>query len=304
MSEEFCAAPGYVLDARLPWDLDRPREAEASFRAELEALGDAPESAGRAVELMTQIARAVTVQRRVGDAKDVLAKAERALLKVSEPRPRIRHHLEYGRIHVIERVPARAKVLLVQAYELARSSGETFLAVDAAQMMALVDAPKQQAAWVDQALALAEGTTDAGTRRWLGVLEQSRGWLAFDAQQNERALACFARAVEHLEAEGDQRNLERARYGRARMLRALRRYPEALAMQEALLAENKRTGRRDGLVLEELAECLHALKKRDEAQPYFAQAHQLLSQDPWLVDNRPARLSRLRSLGRGPASEA
>jgi branched-chain amino acid transport system ATP-binding protein len=49
-------------------------------------------------------------------------------------------------------------------------------------------------------------------------------------------------------------------------------------------------------VNEEIAECLLALKRPEEAKSYFARAYELLSKDKWLVAEEPKRLERLRDL--------
>ena len=54
---------------------------------------------------------------------------------------------------------------------------------------------------------------------------------------------------------------------------------------------------RSRLCSEEIAECLLALGRADEAQPYFAKAHEALSKDAGLVDNEPKRIERLAELG-------
>jgi len=80
-------------------------------------------------------------------------------------------------------------------------------------------------------------------------------------------------------------------------LRSLGRVEEALTLQQELLREFEALGEQDGYVYEELAECLAALGRDDEARPYFARAYEALSRDPWLADSEPARLERLRTLG-------
>ena len=52
----------------------------------------------------------------------------------------------------------------------------------------------------------------------------------------------------------------------------------------------------DGYAYEEVGECLLLQLQAEEAKPYFAKAHALLSADEWLVANEPARLERLQSL--------
>ena len=69
-------------------------------------------------------------------------------------------------------------------------------------------------------------------------------------------------------------------------------------MQKALLDEAEHLGENDGYVYEEMAECLTLLGRSAEARPYFELAYRQLSQDPWLVENEPARLERLKEVGR------
>jgi tetratricopeptide (TPR) repeat protein len=71
----------------------------------------------------------------------------------------------------------------------------------------------------------------------------------------------------------------------------------ALAVQEELLAELDALGETDGFVFEEIAECLLALGRDDEARPYFARAWEELPVDPNLSVDEPERLERLRALG-------
>jgi len=46
----------------------------------------------------------------------------------------------------------------------------------------------------------------------------------------------------------------------------------------------------------EECECLYALDRQAEAQPYFARAYASLSQDTWLAAHESARLERLKRL--------
>jgi hypothetical protein len=64
------------------------------------------------------------------------------------------------------------------------------------------------------------------------------------------------------------------------------------------MKEFESTADADGYVFEEIGECLLALNRVGEAQPYFAKAYKLLSEDLWLVEREPHRLERLRQLGR------
>jgi hypothetical protein len=78
-------------------------------------------------------------------------------------------------------------------------------------------------------------------------------------------------------------------------MRKLGHLSQALELQEALLLEVEAAGQGDGYVLEEVAECMHALGDA-RAAGYFARAHASLSQDAWLRENDADRLERLRSL--------
>jgi hypothetical protein len=70
-------------------------------------------------------------------------------------------------------------------------------------------------------------------------------------------------------------------------------------MQEAIAAEFAAMGESDGFVFEEIGECLLLLGRKEEATPNFARAYELLAKDPWLAENEPARLARLKELGGG-----
>jgi hypothetical protein len=77
----------------------------------------------------------------------------------------------------------------------------------------------------------------------------------------------------------------------------LNRTEEALALQRVLLEQHRAAGSKDGFVEEEIAECLLALDRPEEAKPHFSAAHELLAEDAWLQRDEPERLERLRRLG-------
>ncbi len=114
---------------------------------------------------------------------------------------------------------------------------------------------------------------------------------------HEQALATFQKATASRRAEGNPALVRIAVWAEARTLRSLGRIEEALALQKELLRECDALGEQDGYVYEEIAECLTALGRTDEARPYFARAYETLSRDPWLAESEPARLERLRDLG-------
>lgn len=98
---------------------------------------------------------------------------------------------------------------------------------------------------------------------------------------------------EQMAGEGLPARARIARWSIGKMLRLLGRLAEALSVQEQIAA----TGEADGYNAEEIGECLLALGRPTESRIHFARAYELLSQDPWLVRNEPARLARLKGLG-------
>jgi tetratricopeptide (TPR) repeat protein len=126
------------------------------------------------------------------------------------------------------------------------------------------------------------------------------GWTYHGAGEYTQALATFQKATASRRAEGDPADpalIRIAVWAEARTLRSLGRMEEALALQQELLREFDTLGEQDGYVYEEIAECLAALGRDDEARPYFAHAYETLSRDPWLTESEPARLERLHALG-------
>jgi hypothetical protein len=51
-------------------------------------------------------------------------------------------------------------------------------------------------------------------------------------------------------------------------------------------------------LVEEIGECLLAKGHPDQAQPFFASAYAILSQDEWLLQNEASRIDRLKMLGK------
>ena len=282
------------------WDYERPEQTEWAFRALLPRAEAAGADAYR-LEVLTQIARAEGLQRKFAAAHatlDVMATE----LGDDLMRPRIRYLLERGRVQNSAGEPSRGVALFLEAFELARASGEDALAVDAAHMLGIVEPPEEQLAWTRRAIALAEESSRPAARRWLGSLYNNLGWSLHDQGHFAEALATFEAAVAWQVREANEAALAIARWCVARTLRSLARLAEALAIQQELQARLERLGETDGYVEEELAECLLALGRPDEATAHFAHAHAALAADPWLVEREPARLQRLSALGRSEAA--
>jgi tetratricopeptide (TPR) repeat protein len=191
------------------------------------------------------------------------------------------------------------------AWELARTLGEDGLAVDAAHMLALVDAPPGEGTWHTRALDLADTSPDPDARRWRGSLWNNIGWARFEAGDVGGALAAFETALAARREQGKPRETRIAEWSVARCLRALGRPAEALAIHERLTAETAAAGDpEDGYGAEEIGECLLALGRGEEARPHFARASQLLAADGWLASHEPDRIARLERLGAGDSARA
>jgi tetratricopeptide (TPR) repeat protein len=287
--------PDELPDFDQLWDYERPGETEQRFRAILPA---ARQSGDRSylVQLLTQIARTQGLQRAFDAAHQTLDEAQ-AMMSEDLIRANIRYLLERGRAFNSSRNTAPAKECFLTAWELAAAHGEDFYTIDAAHMLAIVEPPEQQLDWNLKALALAEQSADPRARRWQGSLYNNIGWTYHDAGDYARALEMFQKALRCREEAGQPRQIHIARWCIGRALRSLGRYEEALRLQRELLAEREASGEPDGYSHEELAECLLALGRPDEARPHFALAYAELSKDPWLAESAPARIRRLQELG-------
>lgn len=274
------------------WDYDHPAETEQKFRALLDTAKESGDTLYYA-QLLTQIARTQGLQRKFGDAHRTLDEVQ-SLLKGNLVRERahIRYLLERGRAFNSSKHPDQARPLLLEAWEMARNAGEDFYAVDAAHMMGIVALADAQEEWNLKAMAVAEKSADPAAHKWLGSLCNNMGWTHHDAGRFEQALEMFEQALKFRQQQGDEPQIQIAKWCVARCLRSLGRVEEALAMQRALEQEG------EGMyVYEEIGECLLLLKREAEARPYLAKAYDMLSKDPWLAENEPARLERLKKLG-------
>ena len=86
-------------------------------------------------------------------------------------------------------------------------------------------------------------------------------------------MAAFETALAARREQGKPRETRVAEWCVARCLRALGRPAEALAIHERLAVETAAAGEpEDGYGAEEIAECLLALGRDEEARPHFARA--------------------------------
>jgi tetratricopeptide (TPR) repeat protein len=279
------------------WDYNDPAGTAERFQV---LLPDVEASGERAylVEMLSQIARTHSLRRQFDEAHRYLDAAE-AMLTEEMVVPKMRCLLERGRAVNSAGEPARALPLFHEAFGLgtAVTPQADFHTIDAAHMVAIAEPEAaEQLKWNEKALALAEATPDERAAGWLGSLYNNLGWTYHDMGNYVQALTIFAKARDWREAHHQDKpeTIRIAKWCVGRTLRSLSRLEEALAVQQALLAED---GQSDGFVYEELGECLWALDQKEEARPYFAKAHEELSQVDWLVAAEPERVARLAELG-------
>lgn len=289
-----CASPPHLpLEAR--WDYANPAQSEATFRKLLAE--DATLRPSERLEVETQIARALGLQERYDEAAGVLDDVERAGSRSAVVAARL--HLERGRLlRSRGDVPASIPEFERALAEAERAKHE-FLVADALHMLAIVASPEQAVPAHRAAIARVEASRDPRVRRWLAPLHNNLGWAYHERGDFEPALAELVQAERFYATRGDVADHRFSRWAVARAQRSLGRCADALPAQQAILAETLAAGQTDGYVHEELAECLVALGRPEEARPHFREAHRLLSQDTALVRDEPARVERLRSLGGG-----
>jgi tetratricopeptide (TPR) repeat protein len=209
------------------WDFDDPVGSAARFER---AAGEHHSEIVRA-ELETQRARALGLQRRFAEADALLDLLEPAMGRLA-----VRILLERGRLRNTAGSVEEAIELFEEAFLAARREGETFLAVDAAHMLAIADRSHAEQ-WTDEAFAELRTTSDERTLRWAVALHMNLGWKLFDDSDADAALREFESALEAAVDHGteDQRFL--AEWTIARCLRELGRDEQALAIQRRLADE-------------------------------------------------------------------
>ena len=275
------------------WDYNQPDRTEMRFR---EILLQIPENVPAFLELLTQIARAQGLQRKLDHAHQTLNQVERRLGNIPS-RPRVRYLLERGRVFNTAGDPNRARTLFEQAFEMADQLSEDFYAVDALHMLAIIAPPDLSLKLNMQAIQCAQDSRDERARNWLGSLYNNTGWSLHTMGEYAQALEMFEKAEAKHRSNGNAADVRVAVWCVARALRSLNRLEDAFSRQMDLKKEFDRVGETDGYVLEEIGECLLGMDRAEEAKKYFAEAYDILSQDAFLSEHEPERLARLKTLG-------
>ena len=255
LAVSLAAAPAHALtSAEIDawWNFADPAASEARFRTERARW---PEGSAEALEIDTQVARTLGLQRRF-DAAHALLDAVSASLWAAPPRVDVRFRLERGRVANSSGAPAQAIEWFVHA--LARSADDRapdaeFYRVDALHMLAIAAPRSMRATFNRRALTATERATEPRAQGWRASILNNLGWSLLDDGDPAGALDAWQRALAARQADGDAARLRIARWTVARGLRANGRLDEAERMQRALAAELERLGETDPHVAAELA---------------------------------------------------
>lgn len=243
------------------WDFRDPAATEGRFRESLARLGRDGDVSLR-VQVLSQIARTLGLRRDFAAARRVLDEADALLDGHDLPVARLRCLLERGRafdspVHrPEEKDPDAARRCFGAVFEEGRRRGVHGLAMDAAHMLGIVEAPDVALEWNLRAIGLAEGSGDPLARGWLGALYNNTGWVYHGRGEFAAALEMFEKARDWRAARGAAGPLMIARWCVGRCLRSLGRVEEALAIQRGLVEAYAAGGEEDvGYVAEEMGEC-------------------------------------------------
>ncbi|HEV3309294.1 MAG TPA: tetratricopeptide repeat protein [Chloroflexota bacterium] len=218
-----------VSDIDSLWDYQDPQGSGDRFRSILPATM-APEHQSYRLELMTQIARTEGLQDRFDEANSILDQVE-AELSDEGHRPRIRYLMERGRALNSSGSPEQSRSYFLDAYEIAKGSGEDYLTIDAIHMLAVVESPEKQIEWGLLGLKIAQKTTNKRAADWQGPLYNNLGWTYYDLERYADALPLFQASLAWREEQRDERGTKIAAGALVECLRKLGRSEEAAALE-------------------------------------------------------------------------
>jgi tetratricopeptide (TPR) repeat protein len=210
---------------------------------------------------------------------------------------RVRCLLERGRAWNDSGRATEAIAAFSQAFALASAAKLDALAVDAVHMLGVMPPDDIPIVWNHRGIEIAERSADPQVRRWIGTLYMNLGVTYQQLTQYSDAERAFTSAVL---ASEQTANIARVRLAKLCLLKNMRLRGDAgnaLRLDRQLLEEIQAAHEPEGYALEEIAECLLALRRDDEAKPIFARAFAALSAYPWFPPTEGERLQRLKVLG-------
>jgi len=275
------ASTAMAIDLNPLWNFDDPGQSEQRFRAALAtATGD------DAIILQTQIARSYGLRGDFAKAREILKGLEPQLLAAGAE-ARTRHSLELGRTYASAAHPPetqtsaakeQAREAYQRAYEVAKRGELDGLAVDALHMLAFVDTePAAQLKWGQQALAIAQASSQPAAKKWEASLRNNIGYALHQLGRYDEALDQFKQAVVLREKGEDAQATRIAHWMVGWTLRALNRTDEALEIQLRLERERDAAGAPSPYVFEEL-ELLYRTKGDRERADHYAELKKATAQ--------------------------
>jgi tetratricopeptide (TPR) repeat protein len=275
------ASTAMAIDLNPLWNFDDPGQSEQRFRAALAtATGD------DAIILQTQIARSYGLRGDFAKAREILKGLEPQLLAAGAE-ARTRHSLELGRTYASAAHPPetqtsaakeQAREAYQRAYEVAKRGELDGLAVDALHMLAFVDTePADQLKWGQQALAIAQASSQPAAKKWEASLRNNIGYALHQLGRYDEALDQFKQAVVLREKGEDAQATRIAHWMVGWTLRALNRTDEALEIQLRLERERDAAGAPSPYVFEEL-ELLYRTKGDRERADHYAELKKATAQ--------------------------
>jgi tetratricopeptide (TPR) repeat protein len=275
------------------WDYNQPAVSETRFRDALKT-----ESGDDALELETQLARTFSLRREFTQAHALLDTVQRRMSEKTRPAVRVRYLLERGRTFRSANEAVKARPLLLEAWQIADREKLTLLAIDAAHMMGIVEAGDEAQRWNERAMALAMSSNMPRAIRWRGSLANNMGHTERERGNLDAAMKHFQASLTAFQLTRSASQIRTAKWQIANVMRMLKRYDEALAMQLAIEIEAAEAAEPDGYVFEEIAEIYLVKNEPAKAKPYFAKAVEALSKDAWFAENDNDRLARMKQLAR------
>jgi tetratricopeptide (TPR) repeat protein len=279
------------------WDFSDAAASEARFREAAAAAAETGASEYRA-ELLTQVARAQGLQTDFEGGHKTLEIAE-LLLDDTMHRAKVRFLLERGRLYNSTQNAAAAFPEFELALQLARDAGESFLAVDAAHMLAIVAPPDEQIVWNLQAMQIAESSDDRKTKGWLGSLYNNIGYAYLEQEKYDAAMGSFRKLLDFCRERGDDDFANIARWFIAKVNRLQGRIDEAISQQLELEAKAADAGKPSAYTYEELGECYLASDEDDNRRAAFQKAYELFTTDSqyaFIAKFEAGRLERIKML--------
>jgi tetratricopeptide (TPR) repeat protein len=284
------------------WDTQDLEKTEKRIRTQLPTSGTSATSLQ--IEAMTQMARLVSLQGKLKEAREFLVFSE-ALLKALSPserqRVQTRYYLEEGRYYCLSMFPSRALDSFQKAWELSSKDQKLdVLAIDAAYMISITVPAKQGKEWLQIAILRAEASKEHFVRSWLAYLYMATGWQAFDTHEYSRALGLFEKAQAN-SANEPPLFIRTLKWCSARCLRGMDQYEKSLQIQQEISDELSALGESNGYVFLEMAECYQALQQSEKARAHFELAFEKLKIDKWYSDNFDHDLTRIQKKSKKPS---